>query len=189
MAIYISAGHHKKDPGAIGNGLREADLTMKVRDRVIEILMGINGGEIAVDNKPWRIIKDDDNETLAEYLQRIKPGSGSVVVEFHFDAAANPDATGTSTFYADDASLDSRNFAKDMAEAGARIMGIRNRGAQNEKDSHRGRLGLVHEPGINCLVEVCFITNPYDIQKFNENFDKLCKEYANIIIHYDDMIK
>lgn len=182
MACYISAGHHKKDPGAIANGLKEADLTVRVRDKVVEILHGIN--EI-----PYKIITDDDDETLAEYLKRIKPGSGSVVIEFHFDAAANPDATGTSAFYADDAGLDSRRFAADMCIATANTLGIRNRGAHSETESHRGRLGLVHEQGINCLLEVCFITNPYDIQKFNENFDKLCFEYAKIIMHYDDIIK
>lgn len=189
MAIYISAGHHKKDPGAIANGLREADLTVKVRNRVVQIIQGYNGAEIVADNKPWRVIVDDDKETLAEYLERIKPGNASVVVEFHFDAAANPDATGTSTFYADDANLDSRKFAVDMAQAGSSIMGIRNRGAQNEKDSHRGRLALVHEPGINCLVEVCFITNQYDIQRFNDHFEELCREYAKIIMKYEDMVK
>lgn len=189
MACYISAGHHKKDPGAVANGYKEADLTVKVRDRVIAIIGGYNAAEIATENKPWRIIKDDDSETLAQYLERIKPGGASVVVEFHFDAAANPDATGTSTFFADDASLDSINFAKEMAAAGAKVMGIRNRGALNEKDSHRGRLGLVHEPGINCLVEVCFITNQYDLQKFHEKFEELCQEYARIIMKFDDMVK
>lgn len=189
MACYISAGHHKKDPGAIANGLREADLTVKVRERVVHHIMGLNAGEIVGQNKPWRIIKDDDNETLAEYLKRIKPGDGSVVVEFHFDAAANPDASGTSTFYADDADLISRRFAANMANATSKILGIRNRGAMSETQSHRGRLGLVHEAGINCLVEVCFITNPYDLKAFHENFDKLCMEYAKIITHYDDEIK
>lgn len=179
MASYISAGHHRKDPGAMAFGLKEADLTVRVRDEVVKL----------VREKGYKVFTDDDTETLAEYLKRIQPGSGSVVVEFHFDAAANPDATGTSTFYADDASLESRRFAADMALAGALSMEIRNRGAQNEKDSHRGRLGLVHEPGINCLVEVCFITNAYDIQKFNENFTKLCEEYAKVIMAYDDMIK
>lgn len=179
MSCFISAGHHKKDPGAIANGLREADLTVRVRDAVVKL----------VREKGYTVITDDDAETLAEYLHRIKPGEGSVVVEFHFDAAANPDATGTSTFYADEAGLDSRRFAADMAIAASNTLKIRNRGAHSETESHRGRLGLVHEPGINCLVEVCFITNPYDIQKFNENFTKLCEEYAKVIMHYDDLKK
>jgi N-acetylmuramoyl-L-alanine amidase len=185
MACYISAGHHKKDPGAQANGLKEADLTVRVRDRVIEIIQKIN-------ETPYRVIKDNDDETLAEYLKRIKPGEGSVVVEFHFDAAANPDATGTSAYFADGGDvqhLRSKQFAADLTTATARILGIRDRGAHSETESHRGRLGLVHEVGINCLVEVCFITNSYDIQKFNEHFEELCQEYAKIIIHYDDIIK
>jgi N-acetylmuramoyl-L-alanine amidase len=182
MACYISAGHHKKDPGAVANGLKEADLTVRVRDRVLSYIRA----------KEYKVVTDDDDETLAEYLKRIKPGEASVVVEFHFDAATNPDATGTSAFYADGGSINHLNsvrFAEDLTAGGAGVMGIRNRGAHSEKESHRGKLALVHEEGINCLVEVCFITNPYDIQKFNENFDELCMEYANIIMRYDDMIK
>lgn len=185
MACYISAGHHKKDPGAVANGLKEADLTVRVRDRVIE---HIKMAEI-LECKEWRTIKDDDNETLAEYLKRIQPGDSSVVCEFHFDAAANPDASGTSAFYADQPNWQSVPFAKAMVEVTAKILGIKNRGAHSETESHRGRLGLVHETGINCLVEVCFITNLEDIRKFNERFDELCMEYAKIIRYYDDMIK
>lgn len=178
--MFISAGHHKKDPGAVANGLKEADLTIRVRDRVVEFIEHI---------MPGQVITDKDDETLAQYLQRIKPGNGSVVVEFHFDAASNSDASGTSAFYADDASENSKSFARAMADVGATIMGIKNRGAHSETESHRGRLGLVHEAGINCLVEVAFITNPKDIEKFEQNFDTLCHAYANIIMVNDSIIK
>ena len=177
--MFVSAGHHKKDPGAVANGLKEADLTIKVRDEVVKILKQSGAN----------VVTDRDDETLAQYLQRIKPGNGSVVVEFHFDAASNASASGTSAFYADNASENSKAFARAMADVGATIMGIKNRGAHSETESHRGRLALVHEPGINCLVEVGFITNQQDIQKFNQNFSTLCEAYASIILSNENLIK
>lgn len=178
--MFISAGHHKKDPGAVANGLKEADLTIRVRDKVVKTIEAIMPGQVIIDK---------DDETLTQYLERIKPGNGSVVVEFHFDAASNANASGTSAFYSDNASENSKAFARAMADVGATIMGIKNRGAHSEKESHRGRLALVHEPGINCLVEVGFITNEEDLKKFNQNFDTLCHAYANIIMVNDSVIK
>lgn len=179
MACYISAGHHKNDPGAVANGLQENNLTIKVRDKVVSL----------VKAKGYKVITDDDAETLAEYLKRIEPGEASVVVEFHFDAGQLNVSSGTSTFFADNASANSRAFAIEMALTGASVLGIPNRGAHSETESHRGRLGLVHEPGINCLVEVCFITNDRDIQLFNQHFDQLCEAYAKVITKFDDLIK
>lgn len=177
MAIYVSAGHHLKDPGAIANGLQENQLTIRVRDRVIYFLKELGA----------KVFQDVDKETLNEYLARIKPGSGSVVCEFHFDAAS-PAATGTTVFYADNASDLSKNMAFDLAEDGAEKMGIKNRGAKSEKDSHRGKLGLLHtKAGIAALVEVGFITNSGDIDAFEKNFDELCKAYAHTLYFYDQL--
>ena len=135
-----------------------------------------------------RVIIDDDKETLAQYLNRIKPGDGSVVIEFHFDAA-NPTATGTSAFYADGANQNSISFAHDLAKDGEEILEIKNRGAHSESDSHRGRLGLVHtKAGISALVEICFISNPSDIEKFEANFEDLCKRYAETIFYYEQLV-
>lgn len=179
MSAFISAGHHLKDPGAVANGLQENNLTMRVRDKVVELVRA----------KGYTVIVDKDTETLAEYLKRIQPGEGSVVVEFHFDAGVINQATGTSSFYADGASANTRAFALEMAATGAKILGIPNRGAHSETESHRGRLGLVHEAGINCLVEIAFITNTKDIHSFETHFNELCEAYANVIMKYDDLVK
>lgn len=178
MACYVSAGHHLKDPGAMANGLQENKLTIRVRDRVVSILKG------------WglKVITDNDTETLAQYLARIQPGEGSVVTEFHFDAAGNPNASGSSAFYADQASENSKSFAHDLAVDSSSALGITNRGAASESQSHRGRLGLVHEPGINALLEVAFISNPNDMAKFEANFEKLCQKLAETIRYYEQLI-
>lgn len=178
MACFVSAGHHLKDPGAMANGLQENKLTIRVRDRVVTILKGLG----------IKVITDDDNETLAQYLNRIKPGDGSVVIEFHFDAAANATASGSSAFYMDGAKQNSINFAHDLAEDAAEALGIKNRGALSESQSHRGRLGLVHEPGITALLEIAFISNPDDMAKFEANFEKLCQSLATTIQYYEQLI-
>jgi N-acetylmuramoyl-L-alanine amidase len=180
--IFISAGHNTKglktDPGAIGNGFKEADLTVEIRDLVIAELKRLK--------IPY--ISDNDDERLGTYLERIKTGNGSVVLEFHFDASANSSATGTTALIEAEADRLDRAFAKELSDATANILGIRNRGVKTEAESHRGRLALMREEGIICLLEVCFISNSQDVALYKANKEKLAMQIAQILIKYEKMI-
>jgi len=180
--IFISAGHNpngiKPDPGAIGNGKREADLTVEFRDLVIFELIKNSANYVA----------DSDSERLGQYLERIKTGSGSVVLEFHFDAAASAKATGTTVLIGGDADKNDKAFAKELVEATATILGIKNRGVLSEAESHRGRLGLMKEEGILALLEICFISNPEDLAAYEKGKFELAQAIADILIEYEDLI-
>lgn len=180
--IFISAGHNpngiKTDPGAIGNGKREADLAVEFRDLVIAELV----------KKNIKYVADSDSERLGQYLERIKTGSGSVVLEFHFDAAANAKATGTTVLIGGDADKNDKDFAKELAEATAAILGIKNRGVLSETESHRGRLGLMRESGTVALLELCFISNPSDLSAYEKYKTFLAAKIAAILIKYEALI-
>lgn len=178
MASFISAGHHLRDSGAVGSGTQENLEAIKFRDIVVNYCKSFG----------LQVITDNDNETLAQYLTRIKTGIGSVVVEFHFDAAANNTATGTTCIVGTDADRLDRSFAKELVDTTARVLGIRNRGIITEAQSHRGRLGLMREQGIVALLELCFISNPSDMAAYNANQYTLGAEIAKIIKKYDDII-
>ena len=161
--IFISAGHNNKgiktDSGAVGNGHTEANLTVEFRNLVI--------AQLKAKRVPY--VSDNDDERLAEYLERIKTGNASVVLEFHFDA------------------LD-KAFAKELVDATAFRLGIRNRGVISEAQSHRGRLALMRENGIVCLLELCFISNIRDLTAYHENKLQLAKDISDIIIRYENLI-
>jgi len=180
--IFVSAGHNpggvKPDPGAIGNGKREADLTLEFRNLVTAEL----------HKQGAKFITDNDNERLGEYLSRIKTGTGSVVLEFHFDAAANAKATGATVLIGGDADKNDKDFAKELAEATAAILGIKNRGVISETESHRGRLGLMKEEGILALLEICFISNPSDLSAYEKYKTFLAAKIAAILIKYEALI-
>jgi len=180
--IYTSAGHNpgglRIDPGAIGNGKREADLTVEFRNLVIEELKKSGA----------KYISDNDSERLGDYLKRIQTGSGSVVLEFHFDAAANSSATGCTALVGYDADANDKAFAKELVEAAASILQIKNRGVLSEADSHRHRLGLMRESGIVALLEVCFISNPSDLSAYEKYKNYLAAKIAAILIKYEALI-
>lgn len=178
MAIYISAGHHNHDSGAIGiNGRQENKETIKLRDRILQYI------------KPgYRVITDSDQETLSQYLRRIDPGDGSVVLELHFDSY-NGQASGTTALYMTGAPKESIIFAAELTQMVSSTLGITNRGAKSEADSARGRLGLVHEDGITALLEICFIDNASDMAKYDANIDQLASGVARLLMKYDDLVK
>jgi len=182
MTAFISAGHNpkgiKKDPGAVANGLHEADLAVEFRNLVVAELLKRN----------VTVITDKDDERLGDYLTRIKTGSGSVVLEFHFDAAASSSATGTTALFGADADRLDIAFAKELVNTTSEVLGIKNRGALSEKDSHRGSLGLMREQGIVALLEVCFISNPNDIKAYNNYKKELAVKVADIIKRYENLI-
>jgi len=180
--IFISAGHNpkgiKKDPGAIGNGFHEADLAVDFRNRVVAFL-----STMEID-----VLTDKDDERLGSYLERIKTGNGSVVLEFHFDAASSPSATGTTVLIGNDSDRLDKAFAKELVEANSSILGIKNRGVKTEADSHRGSLGLMREQGTVALLEICFISNADDLQKYQKNKMTLASKIAEIVERYEKLI-
>lgn len=179
--IFISAGHHEKDSGATYNGRREATETIKVRDSIVKFL----------DRYGYKSIKDKDNETNVQYQTRIKPGSGSVVFDIHFNAGP-VSATGVEVFvnkgdFANKGSL-SYKMAMEIAEVTSKILGIKNRGVKSEQVSQHKRLGILNKgAGISALWEVCFITNKEDMYKYDKNFSILNEEIAKILMKYEDL--
>lgn len=183
--VYLSAGHHtqaktiRQDPGAVNkHGVKEGDLTIELRNLIARELdlLGI------------KYITDSDNESLGQYLKRIGTGTGSVVLELHFDSALSPTATGCTGLIEGEADRLDRAFAKELTDANASILGIRNRGVISETESHRGSLGLMREDGIICLQEICFISNDDDLARYNLKKKELARAFALIIQKYEAML-
>lgn len=180
--IFISAGHQpsikKKDSGAVGNGHIEGNLTVLMRDKVCKEL----------DKLKMRYIKDSDDETLQQYLNRIQTGDGSVVIEYHLDAAANPSAGGCTGIIEEDGDRLDKAFAKELIDTTASILGVQNRGVKPESYTYHKRLALMKENGILCLVELGFITNKSDVDRLMNGMDLLAKRHAEIIVKYENII-
>ena len=159
-------------------GYIERDEMIRFRDMVVPISrsLGLN------------VITDKDAETLPEYLDRIKTGTGSVVLEFHLNAAPDSSASGSLVLVGDDADRLDMLFAKELVDTTSKILGVQNRGVMMESQSHRKRLGLMREQGIVALLEICFITNESDMNKFRSNQPLLSISLSGIIRKYENML-
>lgn len=181
--IFLSAGHHSKrlagaDPGAVNkHGVKEGDITIEFRNLVSTQLraMGV----------PHKL--DSDEETLQQYVNRIQTGTGSVVCEYHLNAAS-PAATGTETLVEVDADRLDLACAKELSAATSLILGIKNRGILSEAQTRHKRLALMKEHGIVVLHEICFITNDNDMAAYHAKKYELARAHAMILVKYEQII-
>lgn len=179
MAIFLSAGHHNNDSGASGSGYQENKLTIEFRDLVLQVLKS--------KYPTYKVIVDNDNETLSQYLNRIKTGEGSVVLEIHFDAF-NSKAQGCTALIADKHNEPSKKMGEELTDLTSKILNTSNRGVKTESQSNRGRLALTRKTGTTVLIELEFIDNPEAMKRYHDNKHWLAEDYAYILTKYDDLV-
>lgn len=177
--IFISAGHSPKKPGAAGNGYREELLAIELRDLIVKELTNI-GVTATIDS---------NQNALAESIIFFKKllAIDSIALDIHWNAAANPAATGTETLVPGTYSSFEYSLAAQLSEDVSTTLGIRKRGAngvKTELESHHGRLGWMRLTGENILMEVCFITNPQDMKQYQANKLALAKKIALTLKSY-----
>ena len=184
--VFISAGHSNvpgRDRGAVGSGFIEGVETVNIKNRVATILQQKYGV------KP---IVDKDNSILSETINYFKNllDSKAIVVDWHFNAAT-PQATGTETLVPSDATQFEIDLAFCLSHAAHINFRITKRGnfkgkagVKSEAESHHGRLGWMRLTGENVLPEVCFITNPKEMNSYVQNFEKYCQDCALILYKF-----
>lgn len=172
--IYLLAGHTASknspnyDPGAVSNGVSEADLAKELRDLTFPKL------------NPSNVRVDDDRDSLKTVIQKIHSTDKDIICDIHFNAAT-PQATGVEVIIPFRATQTEVDLAYKIATSFAAIMDIKNRGVKDETKTARGRLGIMQPKGINVLIEVCFISNTTDLKKYQDNKVKLAESLSQIL--------
>lgn len=167
--IFLSAGHSNNDPGAVANGVKEADIVLEARNIVRHKLEAI-GLQISSDGS------GKENQPLAQAVKMI---SGSkLAIEFHCNAATNQQAGGVECI-----SLPNlRKEAQQIASSISQVMGIKTRGEGgwiDQSKSARGKLAFVNSGGI--IVELFFISNPQELKTWQEKKWLICQSIADSI--------
>lgn len=174
--LILTAGHHLADSGAVGNGFREADLNIELRDLVYERLKQLRSS--------LSIWVDDDRDTLGQVIAKVKSfaTSNDFWLELHFDSAANQSASGSTALVANNARAMSVKFGEELLLVMPKVMSIPNRGVKDEKASNRGRLGMLHTAASSVLLEIAFISNWKDMESYQKWKYWVAEEIALAII-------
>jgi N-acetylmuramoyl-L-alanine amidase len=181
--IYLEAGHHLSDPGAVtqtpDGQLTEASLTTALRN-----LVAVKLNELAaIQNKAVLVVTDSDAMNLSQTIVHAgrQTKACDIVCSIHFNAGP-PAASGTETFIAFPASEAEQLLAQRLQKAMCTALQLPNRGVKTELQSARRRLGILHHPAQNVLLEVCFITNPTDLSTYLQKQDLVAEAIAKSLL-------
>lgn len=169
--IYLCAGHHKNDTGAVCGQWKEADLTIELRDLIAQKIS---------------VIKDNDFQTLAQLVKELVNNSkmNDVICDLHFNASDSENATGCEVFIADKFTEPEKRLANELCQSISSTLDITNRGFKKESESARGRLAMMSPAGINVLIEVCFMTNKRDMSQYQMLKETLSEKIGEVLNRY-----
>ena len=170
--IFISAGHSISKGGARGNGYKEELLAIELRDLIVKELK-LLGVSPTIDSNDNALV-----HTMAFFKNLVS--SNSILVDIHWNAAT-PQATGTETLIPKTYTTFEYTLATELSKVVGDTLGLKLRGyngVKTEAESHHGSLGWMRLTGENILLEICFITNASDMEKYQKNKLSLAKQLA-----------
>lgn len=180
--IFISAGHSNKegrDRGASGNGFIEGVLTVELRDLVCNELKKLGVTPIIDSNDSIL------SQTIAFFKNLV--ASESILLEVHWNASENTQAKGTETLIPKSFTTFERELAEALSKNVSDVLNIPlrgNLGVITEAESARGTLGWMRLNGENVLMEICFITNKDEMEKYQLNKVRLAREIAKTLVKF-----
>lgn len=176
--IFLTAGHRGGTSGANYNGICEAEETIWLRNEIADMLKH-KGVEVEIDNDGASL-----SQVIATINSSCKPTD--ICVDLHFNAFANPSANGTEVikpFNFNDTEIE---IAEDLLYATCMTLNTKNRGVRREGEGTRhSRLAMLSDVRCNSvLLEVCFISNVSDLNKYKERKDELVIILAEQLIRH-----
>lgn len=158
MKIAIDPGHGmsnrvpgKYDPGAVSNGVAEADIALLVALTLKHVLTGA-GIEVF-------LTRSDENQEcpIGKRAKRAQIAGCTHFISLHCNAAITFLASGTETFYRDSRDEDFAELVQDVA---LKAWGFKDRGIKHESKSQHSKLAIFDFNGPTALIEMGFISNP-----------------------------
>lgn len=164
MKIFINPGHGGTDPGACGNGLREADVAFNIARRVESYLQAVG-----YDVKVFQLggVADD----LEKICDTSNAWHADAFVSIHCNAF-DGNANGTSTYHWYN-SHPSRKLANCIHNQIVESLPVQNRDVRQA-----GFFVLINTDCPAALVETAFIDNPHDARLLVEREDDFARAIA-----------
>lgn len=167
LKILLIAGHGGGDPGACSNYGVEATETR----RVVNMLKSqFKGYEVSVDVYP---IDRNAYADIGNGCLQVNFANYDYVLEVHFNSAANIEATGVEVWVTP---IENGITVEQAIVNKISALGYSNRGVKREDFRV---IRTAKNKGVSAaLIETCFISNNGDMNRYNNNFSKVCNAIA-----------
>lgn len=177
VKVGIGVGHGGKDPGAVGNGLRESDINL-----VIALAMNDELKRHGIETYMTRIKDEDDS--LTDEIKEINAFQPDIAIDIHTNAGGGD---GFEAYHSKATNGLGRHLAK-LIETEVIAIGQNSRGVKmklnNRQQDYYGFIRETYCPAV--IVEGAFIDNAADVQFIDtvEEQKALGVAYAKGILKY-----
>lgn len=177
MNILLIAGHGAGDPGAIGNGYREADEARKVVASLAAVLKSY--ANVTVYPTDRNAFDDYQHGTL---LTNAKFSSQDFVLEIHFNAfrSSRTDGITMGTEIYVPTACPHTSVPKAIVDGISRT-GLQNRGLKRYNWSVINQAWRSKTP--SALLEIAFIDDPDDMSVYKNKYTEIVNAIANAIVN------
>ena len=183
--VFLSSGHSdnpKKDRGASGNGYIEGVLAVEFRKLLYDYLVS-KGLKSTMD-----VNSNKTSETIAYFENLVS--KDSILIDIHWNSASAT-STGVETLIPEEYTKFELELAHEISKVIGTIADLKLRGnsggkagVKTELDSHHGKLGWMRLNGENILIEMCFISNPNDMKKYQNNKMAIVMAVGDVILRF-----
>ncbi|MGN0548357.1 MAG: N-acetylmuramoyl-L-alanine amidase [Acutalibacteraceae bacterium] len=166
--VYVGIGHGGSDPGAVGNGFKEKDLTLSIGKYCNERLK-----QYGIETKISRTT--DCDSSINSKASASNAFNADVCMDIHINAGGG---NGSEVYYSH-VSPNGKKLAQSIVDAMSAI-GQNTRGIKTRLDSNgNDYYGMIRQPNAPAvLVECAFIDNKTDIQIINTEAKRKVFGYA-----------
>lgn len=172
VKVFLDAGHGGKDPGALGNGMREKDIALSITKKIGSILNRHN----------VQVVYSRTTDVFLELSDRARKANNANVdcfVSIHTNAFKDSSAQGVET-YSYPGSSKGKKLAKSIQDEIIKAkLYTKNRGT---KTANFAVLRQSRMPA--ALIETAFITNKQDAQLLKNKQNEFATAIAKGILKY-----
>ncbi len=171
--VVLDPGHGGKDPGSVGFGLAEKDLTLDLAKRIEKLLI-VKGITVELTRRHDVFVDLDERAALAG------TSPDAIFVSLHFNAHEDRSISGVETLYWPGSESGRELASYVQSELGRRLV-TRNRGLRPE------RLKVLElTPVTGILIECGFISNRWESQRCGAEWFRqiLAEEIVQGLLRY-----
>lgn len=180
--IYIDQGHNPESPnsGAVGNGLREQDITYRVGQELAALLRRSGNWDVRLSRPtPETQLGTSNASSLRARVDDANSWGADYFISIHTNASTNSNVSGVEAYAY---SRPSRAFelGEDIVEGIVNVTGLRNRGMKVRPGLYV--LKKTQMPAV--LAEIGFISNPGDAALMRDNPGLFAQGIYQGIVNY-----
>jgi N-acetylmuramoyl-L-alanine amidase len=174
VRIFIDPGHGGNDPGAVGNGLKEKDLTLKIAKKIKSKLTNYENVQVKLSRE------GDQTLSLKQRTDMANKWGADYVVSVHINSASGTNGTGFESFIYN-GSVGQKTIASQnvIHPEIVKATGFKDRGKK------RANFHMVRATKASAiLTENGFINNPADANKLKQDsfLDKIAQGHVDGLV-------